>query len=161
MKIVTFLFALFPLFAFAESDTAKIVVPEGTEIACRLLTELKGNEATIGQNVAFELDKDIIINDAVAIPKGAKINGTVIDAAGSKALGKKGKLDFTIDYLYLNSGKVAKLRSSVKANTHGNGGWVAAGAILVTPLALFIKGKQAKFAPGTIFKAYIDHDITL
>lgn len=79
-------------------------------------------------------------------------------AAGSKGLGKKGKLDFTIDYLYLVGGRVLKLKSTVSANAKGRGVTTAAVAVLVSPLALFWHGQQAKFPAGTIFSAYVDHD---
>ncbi|MFZ8485891.1 hypothetical protein ACO1M9_13665, partial [Staphylococcus aureus] len=66
-------------------------------------------------------------------------------------MGKKGKLEFSIEYLYLPSGRPVKLRSSVEKQTNGRGALVATSAVLLSPLALFIKGKQAKFEEGTEF----------
>jgi hypothetical protein len=76
-------------------------------------------------------------------------------------LGKKGKLSFSIDYLYLPEGQIVRLRSQVEKNLNGRGEAVAAGAILLTPAALFIRGKNAKYEQGEIFTAYVDEDTSL
>jgi hypothetical protein len=107
------------------------------------------------------LAEPIIINDKIVVAKGAKITGTVTEAEKAKALGKKGKLSFSIDYLYLSNGQVIKLRSSVKKNINGSGAAVAAGAILLSPVALLFNGKQAKYSEGEVFTAYVDKDYTL
>lgn len=68
----------------------------------------------------------------------------------------KGELAFSIEYLYLPNGNVIKLRNQVEKNLNGSGVGVAAGAILLTPLALFVRGKNAKYVTGDIFTAYVD-----
>lgn len=97
----------------------------------------------------------------MAIQKGAKITGTITEAERSKALGKKGKLAFSIDYMYLPNGKVVKLRSQIAKNLKGSGAAVAAGAVLLSPVALLFNGKNAKYEKGTVFNAYVDKDTVL
>lgn len=134
---------------------------EGTVVKLSLDNDINGKYLNAGDKINFTLNEDIIQGNYVVLKKGLKAIGTVKEAAKSKGLGKKGKLTFTIDYLYLNDGKVIKLRNEVTKNLNGSGGVVAAGAVVLTPLALFIKGKNAKYEKGTVFEAFIDENASL
>jgi hypothetical protein len=143
------------------SDTTHFLLPEGTLVKAIILDDISGKEVNVGQRIDFELNEDIIIQDKVAIHKGAKIAGTVTEAESSKALGKKGKLAFSIDYLYVPNGKIVKLRSQVEKNLKGSGAAIGAGAVLVSPVALLFHGKNAKYKKGDLFTAYVDKDVQL
>ncbi|MEA3427550.1 MAG: hypothetical protein U9R46_15005 [Bacteroidota bacterium] len=150
-----------PLILNAQTDTTSVIIPEGTIIKASLQKDISGKEASVCQTIDFELSDNVIINNKVAIYKGAKIVGTVTEAQRSKALGKKGKLSFSIDYLYLKNGTVIKLRSQVEKNLKGSGAAVAAGAVLLSPVALLFNGKNAKYEKGEVFTAYIDKEVKL
>jgi len=152
---------LIPEFIFAQADTTSVTLQEGTIIKAALTKDISGKEVSIGQSIDFELYETVIFNDKILIHKGAKITGSVTEAQRSKALGKKGKLAFGIDYLYLSNGKVIKLRSQVEKNLKGSGAAVAAGAILLSPLALLFNGKNAKYEKGEVFTAYVDKETKL
>jgi len=159
--------AIIPFLINAQANTAMnkdsnaLVLQEGTIIKAALLEDINGKEVNVGQNINFELSEDVIISDHVAIRKGAKIVGTVTEAERSKALGKKGKLAFSIDYMYLPDGEIIKLRSQVEKNLKGSGAAVAAGAILLSPVALLFNGKNAKYKKGDVFTAYIDKEVKI
>lgn len=152
---------LMPVILFAQTDSTSVTLQEGTIIKAALTKDISGKEVNVGQTIDFELVDNVILNDKIVIPKGAKITGSVTDAQRSKALGKKGKLAFSIDYLYLTNGKVIKLRSQVEKNLKGSGAAVAAGAILLSPVALLFNGKNAKYVKGEVFTAYIDKEVKL
>jgi hypothetical protein len=151
-------FLFIPVILPAQTDSNNVTLQEGTIIKAALTNDISGKEVSVGQKIDFELSENILINDKVVIPKGAKITGSVTEAQRSKALGKKGKLAFSIDYLYLADGKVIKLRSQVEKNLNGSGAAVAGGAILLSPVALLFHGKNAKYAKGEVFTAYIDKE---
>lgn len=153
--IVALLFTL-PSMLCAQSATAPRLLQEGTIIKATLQEDLNGKTAEVGQIIEFALSEDLLLGDSVAVAQGAKITGVITAAARSKALGKKGELAFSIEYLYLPNGNVIKLRNQVEKNLNGSGAGVAAGAILLTPLALFVRGKNAKYVTGDIFTAYVD-----
>lgn len=157
---VTF-FLFIPVILPAQTDSNNVTLQEGTIIKAALTNDISGKEVSVGEKIDFELSENILINDKVVIPKGAKITGSVTEAQRSKALGKKGKLAFSIDYLYLADGKVIKLRSQVEKNLNGSGAAVAGGAILLSPVALLFHGKNAKYAKGEVFTAYIDKETKL
>ncbi len=160
-KLLSTTVLLMPLFLFAQTDSTSSTLQEGTIVKAALTKDISGKEVSVGQLIDFELAEDIILNDKVVINKGAKITGSVTEAQRSKALGKKGKLAFSIDYLYLANGKVIKLRSQVEKNLNGSGAAVAAGAILLSPIALLFNGKNAKYDKGEVFTAYIDKETKL
>jgi hypothetical protein len=151
-------FLFIPVILPAQTDSNNVTLQEGTIIKAALTNDISGKEVSVGQKIDFELSENILLNDKVVIPKGAKITGSVTEAQRSKALGKKGKLAFSIDYLYLADGKVIKLRSQVEKNLNGSGAAVAGGAILLSPVALLFHGKNAKYAKGEVFTAYIDKE---
>lgn len=140
----------------AQSETTPRLLQEGTVVKATLQEDLSGKTAEVGQIIEFSLSEDILLNDTIAVPLGAKITGIITAAARSQALGKKGELAFSIEYLYLPNGNVIKLRNQVEKNLNGSGAGVAAGAILLTPLALLVRGKNAKYVKGDIFTAYVD-----
>ena len=160
-KLAITLLLIFPALLFAQTESREIMIPEGTIVKAVLMQDLNGKEVNVGQTINFELSDNIIMDSRVVLPKGAKITGIVTEAQRSKALGKKGKLSFSIDYLYLTNGKIVKLRSTIEKNLRGSGGIVATTAILVAPLALLIKGKNAKYEIGEVFDAYVDKDTEL
>lgn len=108
-KIILLLLTLTSLSCFSQE---KIEIPQGTLIKAALINDLKGGKVEVGDKIDFELSEPLIINDRVVLHKGLKIAGLVTEARASGVLGRKGKLGFTINYLYLENGKVAKLMST-------------------------------------------------
>jgi hypothetical protein len=168
MKKLIF-FALFslPIFGFSQksdssfSTSQKKTLDEGTLVKAALKYDIRGGDLKVGDQLEFELAQPLMSNNDVVVQTGAKILGTVTEARGNGVLGRKGKLAFSIDYLYLSNGQVIKLRGQSVKNINGSGAVVAATAVLVTPLGLLIPGKSAKFKAGTQFDAYIDKAVEL
>lgn len=138
-----------------------IEIPQGTILKAKLMETIKGGKVEVGQEIAFELAEPVIIGDIVYLHKGLKILGFVTEARSSGILGRKGKLGFTIDYLYLENEKVIKLRSQQNKKLNGSGAVVAGASILLTPVALLIPGKGAKYDEGTIFDVYTDENFSI
>ena len=68
-----------------EKKKEPIVIPAGTSITVSLGAELGSKLSQANQTFSGSIAKDVTVGDAVAIPKGATISGTVTDA---KPLGK-------------------------------------------------------------------------
>lgn len=142
----------------AASPVAKLStsLPEGTVIKVSLSQDLNGKKLEVGQKINFLTNENVIVGDRVLVKEGLKVTGTITEAASSGMLAKRGKLAFSIDYLYLENGKVVKLTSNVKKEVKSSTGVVVASAVLLSPLALFIGGKNAKYEKGELFEAYVD-----
>jgi hypothetical protein len=145
----------------ANVSSSSVTLNEGSILKVALNDDISGKEVSVGQKINFSLSEDIIQGNTIVLRKGLKVVGTVTEAAKSKGLGKKGKLSFSIDYLYLENGKVVKLRSDITKKLNGSGALVATTAVLLTPLALFVKGKNAKYEKGEVFEAYVDENTTI
>lgn len=142
-------------------SSSAVTLNEGSILKVAISDDISGKEVSVGQKINFSLAEDIIQGNTIVLRKGLKVVGTVTEAAKSKGLGKKGKLSFSIDYLYLENGKVVKLRSDVTKKLNGSGALVATTAVLLTPLALFVKGKNAKYEKGEVFEAYVDETTSI
>jgi hypothetical protein len=68
-----------------EAKRAPLAVPSGTAITVSLGSSLGSKVSQSGQTFSGSVAKDVLVGDAVAIPQGAAVSGTVTDA---KALGK-------------------------------------------------------------------------
>ncbi|AZI20835.1 hypothetical protein [Chryseobacterium taklimakanense] len=144
-----------------EQTTAKkIILPEGTLVKASLKNEIRGGKMQVGNQIEFTLNQPLVIADQVVVPQGAKILGSVTEARSSGVLGRKGKLAFDIEYLYLDNGQVVKLTGQSAKNLKGSGVIVGVAAA-INPLGLLIPGKGAKFEAGTVFDAYVAKDTEL
>ncbi len=146
----------------ASQPEGKIMLPEGTRVKLVLLDELKSNKMDKGDVVHYALLEDLKgPNGVILIPKGTSATGVITKAKGAGGLGRKGSLEFTADAITTaTQGKVA-LRSSQAADGKSNGAAVVALSLLISPLALFMKGKNISIAPGEIIEAYISAPTTL
>lgn len=166
-KNLLLLLCIFSINAFSQkqvSDTIKKAtkeLPQGTQLKAKLIETIKGGSVEVGQQVKFELAEPLIFGDVVYLHKGLKISGFITDAKASGVLGRKGKLAFSINYLYLPDGKVIKLRGEQQKKLNGSGVTVAAASVLLTPVALLIPGKGAKYEEGTLFDVWTDENIML
>ncbi|MFY8004954.1 MAG: hypothetical protein ACOVNR_08915 [Chitinophagaceae bacterium] len=161
MKNLILFVSLLLSFSFTKAQTDSLksnFLQEGTVIEVELLKTISSKDASVGETIDFALLDDVVVNNKILINRGAKVIGTITVAEHSKALGKKGKLAFSIDYLYLPDGRAIKLRNQVNKNIKGSGAAVAAGAVLLSPVALLFNGRNAKYEKGEIYKAYIDKD---
>lgn len=68
-----------------EAKREPIVVPAGTTVTVSLGSALGSKLSQSGQTFTGSVAKDVLVGNAVAIPQGATVSGTVTDA---KALGK-------------------------------------------------------------------------
>lgn len=88
-KLFIATFLITPVILIAQTDSTGNILQEGTIIKAALTQNISGKEVSVGQTVDFELSENVILNDKVVIPKGAKITGSVTEAQRSRALEKK------------------------------------------------------------------------
>lgn len=146
----------------AEQPVGKILLPEGTRVKLVLLDELKSNKVDKGDIVHYALLEDLKgPRGAILIPKGISATGLVTKAKGAGGLGRKGSLEFTVDGITTATQEKVALRSSQSADGKSNGGAVVALSLLISPLALFMKGKNITVPVGEVIEAYVDAPTTL
>lgn len=158
-SLIIGLFMLSPFLSKAYSDST--LLSEGTVVSVKLMQNISSKTANAGDVIEFVTDAPIIVKDIVVVPVGTRVTGVVTDCDRAKGLGKKGKLDFEINYLHLASGKNVKLSSTQSGQGKQKTGTAVAEAVLLTPLFLLKKGKNVKFETGHQFKVFVEVDTVI
>ncbi|MFZ9694363.1 MAG: hypothetical protein ACO3AY_00655 [Chitinophagaceae bacterium] len=153
------LLTLVVLLSILPSVLAQKTIQEGTVIRVRLLETLDSRTANMGEMVALEAADPLMIDGVIVIETGAKVTGKVIESVKNKSLGRKGKLDFSIDFVKAKDGQNVPLSSNIKQGGKDAVVGVVAAAAIINPLALFIKGKAATINKGTEFNCYVSRDV--
>src|SRR4051794_7648785 len=78
-------------------SAAELIVPNGTRISTRLDQAISSGTAEAGQQVQLTLTDPVKVNGITVIPQGAPVLGTVVMAEEKKTMGRRGKLDFSVD----------------------------------------------------------------
>ncbi len=141
---------------------SSITLQEGTVVRVELLETLDSRLAKVGDLVNLRVNEDVEVDGTLVIKRGTEVTGRVTVSQASKMIGKKGMLDFTIDYTKSITGK------NIRLNTTTNGGegksatgGVIAAAVIVSPLFLLAKGKNVTVEKGRVFSAYVGQDYEL
>ena len=112
--------------------------------------------ARVEDVVRFEAARDILIDGATVIEKGASGRGTVRMAQHRRSFGRKGKLDFSIDMVKAADGSNVRLRASRELRGKDLHGTAAVVTILTGPFGAFVKGREIEVPAGTEYTIYID-----
>jgi hypothetical protein len=147
-------------FSFNEIKAQKTIY-EGTVVRVRLNETLDSRTAEMGELLSLEVVDPISVDGITLIEAGAKVTGKVTESVKNKNLGRKGKLDFTIDFAKAVDGQNVPLSSNVKQGGKDAVVGVVAAAAIVNPLALLIKGKAAIINKGAEFNCYVSRSIDI
>ncbi len=142
---------------------APVVVPERTEVKLILKQRLKSGETKKNAEVVFAVAQDVYSAErALLITAGTPAYGTVTESKRRGMLGKGGKLGFTCDYVRLPDGTKIPLRGdSVGVAGKNNQNGVLGAAILVTPFAVFINGRDVTVDEGKEFTMIVAQDTAI
>ena len=160
-SIQTLLLSMLMLCGFQTTLLAQKTLYEGTVVRVRLVETLDSRTASVGDIVTLEVADPVSVDGTVVVELGAKVTGKVLVSEKNKNLGRKGKLDFSIDFAKARDGQNVPLSSNVKQGGKDATVGVVAAAAIINPLALFIKGKAAVINKGTEFNCYVERNITI
>jgi hypothetical protein len=93
----------------------EVTVPPGAMLRVRVNRGLDSNHIQPGTNFDGTIFTDVVADGAVAIPRGAVVTGTVVDAARTGIFRGKGELSLQINSLTLG-GRVYPLNSDIWTN---------------------------------------------
>ena len=140
---------------------APVKVLDGTRINVELAEELSSNRSKVGQVVLFRVRENVIIDNKLVVRANARATGQVIAAKGAGGLGRRGKLDFTLEKVEAVDGTMIPLRSTQTSSGKSGKGAMIAVTLLLSPLGLFMKGKNVKHPVGTPFQAFTDQVVSV
>lgn len=160
-KLQQISFFFFLGIALMSELQAQKTIYEGTVVRVRLNETLDSRTAGMGELVTLEVVDPIAVDGTTVIEAGAKVTGKITESVKNKNLGRKGKLDFTIDFAKAIDGQNVPLSSSIKQGGKDAVVGVVAAAAIINPLALFIKGKAAIINKGTEFNCYVARSVDI
>jgi hypothetical protein len=139
-------------------ETVKILLPERTVIPVRLIQNIEGKNVMAGQSIDFEVSRDIIIDNYILIRRGAPAYATITSAEKAGYVSQGGKLGFSMDYCKAVDGEKIYLKSVLGREAESHMGANITASVIVCPLFLLMKGKEAKVEKGTEFRAYTENN---
>jgi len=143
----------------APTDTL-IKIEEGMLIKVKSLTEINSKTASEGDLIDFTVYEDLVIKGRTVLKEGTIVRCRIEDAEKAKGVGKQGSIRIQFEFTKAIDGTKIPLRSTksvVEGENKGTG--AIALAVVVSPLFLLKKGKEAKIPAGKIMEAYVQRDV--
>jgi len=138
-----------------------LTVPDGTPVRLQLGDTISSADAHEGQTVPFEVSEPVVIQNLIVIPKGSVALGKVTKSEPKRRFGRSGALEISIDSVRLVDGSRAPLRADAEKGTGPLGGGRLAATIAVSPVLVWVKGKDVAFQKGAATTAYVNGDARL
>ena len=88
--------------AQAPAPRPPLVVPSGKTVTISLGTALGSKLSTEGQTFTGSVAKDVVVENTVAIPRGSRISGTVVDAKPLGRFAGGARLEIRLDSIDVN-----------------------------------------------------------
>lgn len=143
--------------AFAGMQPTRLA--GGTKIQLELTEQLKSGDSKEGQTVHYIVKGNVVDADRrIIIKDGAQAFGTVTRSKNHGMFGKKGKLDFTVEYAMAVDGTKVPLRSGQQAKGKSGTANVIGGVLLAGPAGFLLKGGNIVLKIGTAIPALVEKD---
>jgi hypothetical protein len=154
--------------AQALAAGTRVAIPGGTPITIRLAQKLDSGMANVGDTFAFTVDRDVVVNGWVVIPKGATGIGEVVSVDRAGGSGHPGSLGLKFDYVYAADGEKVLLGSAPTAEKGEASKGAASTATIVGYATLglgglfahnFVKGHNLVLDSSRTFTTFVDHTV--
>jgi hypothetical protein len=149
-------------FVISLAATAQVrTLQDGTPVRLRLSRSVSSAAAHVQETVDFEVTEPVIDQNYVVIPKGAVALGRVTKVETKRRFGRAGALELSIDSVRLTDGGIVLLRATHEKGEGDMSGARVAATIAVSPVLVWVKGKDVTFEKGTEATAYVSGDTRL
>ena len=145
-----------------KPESEQVVLPMGTALKITIMEEISSKVFFQGDEVAMELDEDVLMNGRVVIAKGKPVKGSISYARQGADYGRPGELRVEAESVIAVDGQEIKLRGALGKNGKDETG---TGAVLSIVLGRFgdmlareNKGGNARVKAGTKVTAYTRDD---
>jgi len=152
----------YTFFVLSLAATAQVsTLQDGTPVRLRLSRNVSSATAHVQDTVDFEVTEPVIDRDYVVIPKGANALGRVTKVETKRRFGRAGALELSIESVRLTDGQTVLLRATREKGERDMSGARVAATIAVSPILVWVKGKDVTFEKGTETTAYVSGDARL
>jgi len=147
-----------------EYDTAaeEILLRKDTQVTIVFAQELSSKHATIDEKVELRVAEDVMADNRLAIPKGARVIGTVTTGKKNEKYGNSKTLAVRIDYIVLKD-KQIPLTGVREQKPDTNIGAAAASTVGlgISGLLIYMNQREAWIHEGTRIVGYIAEDVMI
>jgi hypothetical protein len=84
----------------------QVVIPQGADVAVRINRWISSGDAAPGSTFSALVSNDVLAGGLIAIPRGATVQGIVVDAKGAGALKGRGELTLALTMLELGGRQI-------------------------------------------------------
>ncbi|MCC3156926.1 hypothetical protein LJ737_06740 [Hymenobacter sp. 15J16-1T3B] len=155
LLLASLLLALLAVPGFAQK-TKRTTLKAGTLVVLETSNPLSSKDAQVGQSVTLRVKYDVMINGRAVIKAGAPGSAQVVAAEQRKGLGKEGSLSIRPTVVQAVDGQMVPLTGNgVGQNGDDTKGGTIALAVVVSPLFLLKKGKDATIPAGYEMQANV------
>ncbi|MBB4641010.1 hypothetical protein [Rhizorhapis suberifaciens] len=152
--------AVFALLSTDLASAQSLTLPEGMGIRLQTRQDISSKNAKVGDPVEFTVAEPVNIAGTTAIPAGSPATGEVTRVQDNGLLGRSGKLEVKVTKVRVGETDVpVRGQRNVKGKS-GTLGAVGAGVVFL-PLAVIVRGREAKIRAGTTFEVFVDQDVAL
>ena len=163
MKQFVLLFSLIPLISFSQTKVdynKSTKIEEGTIIIVKSMSNITSKTNIDGEFINFVCAEDIYINNILIIKKNIKVGARIEISDKAKGLGKEGTLKIIFNYITAVDGQNIPISGVYNYVKGENKSGTAVGlSFVLSPLFLFLKGKEANIPIGSLIEVYTTQDI--
>ena len=144
----------------SANNTNKAKISAGTPIILIANETLSSKTTKVGTTFQMGVKDDIFGDDGktVVTLAGSQVIATITKSEKNGALGKKGSISFSVDYIKAVDGQRIPVNLNVNDEGKSRGTGVVIAAALVAAPLLLLKGQAATIQSGTQYKAYTSTD---
>jgi len=152
---------LLPLAAWLPAS-AQVVVPVGTLVVLETTGPISSKDAQVGQTVSLRVKYDVKMKGRTVIKAGAAGSAQVMTAEHRKGMGKEGSLSIKPTVVQAADGQMVPLTGSGSGSSGTDTKGASIGlAVVVSPLFLLKKGKDATIPAGFEMQASVASEMTV
>ena len=163
MKQFVLLFSLIPLISFSQTKVdynKSTKIEEGTIIIVKSMSNITSKTNIDGEFINFVCAEDIYINNILFIKKNIKVWARIEISDKAKGLGKEGTLKIIFNYITAIDGQNIPISGVYNYVKGENKSGTAVGlSFVLSPLFLFLKGKEANIPIGSLIEVYTTQEI--
>ncbi len=140
----------------------QVLLRKDTEVKIVFAQSLSSKHATIDEKVELRIAENVMAGDSVAVPKGARVIGTVTMAKKNEKYGNSKNLAVRIDYIALKDKKI--LLTGVKEQNPKSNVGVATAATIglgISGLMIYMNQRESWIHEGTQVVGYIAEDVVV
>jgi len=138
-----------------------VILPAGTELSVQTLDFLTSQTAKVGDEVKLEVNDNVLVDNAIAIPAGTPVRGTIVAVSKAGRLGKSGSISIHVESTETADGQRLPLRATKAVSEDAHTGSMIVMSLMVSPLFLLQKGNDVAYQPGTKFTVYTDQKLNV